>query len=584
DGADEEVTFSFVASGSSGTLAGITSNNEAINWSSDGTTITGVTATSGDTVFELRFDSNGDLIFDLDDQVDHSFGSAGTDDELLANKIDVGQFIVATDFDGDWVTLDGQLLVDVENDVPTIGDVSHAYIANEPGLDLVGIIDIDSGADEPVTADLTANIEGWDGTTTTSVEVEGLFSNSQQVYYYVDPLATNVLHAITDPANPGGSIVFTLTVDPLTDSYELETFAKLDAITDYDFDSSEAGFPNGPKPELVITEDPVTGEHNAYEPADVPSDVDILFSLTSRDSGGAASTVNGSTDGMGIQNNVVNDGEGVLVIDFGLTDSFSGGTADVVAVGEVTLAGRVVGSNEPLIIEYTAFNEFGDAVDLDGNVITDGSPTGTETFAIGENPIITFNTDGGIDAISKVEIEAVQNDFKLTDVDFAISSSEQDIYEEFQVDIVDADGDVATDTIYVEFDGDNVMVGTDGGDVFAGGPEAETIYGEGGDDVIDGGGGDDILIGGDGADEIYGGDGDDTIVADSVTVYGDPDVSGDTVIVEDGDVDIVVGGDGGETSGDVVPDNTGSDPDTFSGIDVDSEDLDNLVPPPTDTP
>gem|GEM_PF-1138006 len=252
-GADEEISFSLVDSSASGTLAGIKSNNENITWSSNGSTITAVTAVTGTTVFEVRFDESGNLIFDLDDQVDHSFGAEGTDGELLASKIDVGQFVKATDFDGDSVNLAGQLLVDVENDVPQAavqpaaiigtvledglnydeGDLSEGNRENGETVD----DDEDAGSSNPADTSNLSNLfeSGADEFLTFGIttdpnvlsELDTLYSQGDQLHYLSNG---TILEANTE-ADGSGRSVFTLEVS--TDgSWKFDLKDQLDHVDD----------------------------------------------------------------------------------------------------------------------------------------------------------------------------------------------------------------------------------------------------------------------------------------------------------------------------------------------------------------
>ena len=600
--ADEELTYSI--SSNLGSLPTLYSGGTALTYGVTGNTLTA--SAGAETIFTFTVDPDGSWTFDLDGQLDHVAGN-GENFELRTgdgseetSSIDLSSIIVATDADGDEVTANtGAFVVNVQDDVPVINQVANAFIANEPGLLLTGLLDVDDGADESVSADLSINIPGWDGTTVKSVD-SGLTSQGQTVYYYVDPADISILLAITDLNDPEGSKVFSLTVEPQSDEYEIETFGKLDAIKEYDFDAGQAGFPNGPKPMLIITQDP-NGHQEAYTPETLPNDPDLqtLFTLTAYN-GNVALNVNGSTDGMGIgHNNVVNEDEGKIVIDFG-----SSGLDGTVAIDDITFSLKHIPDSKATAIQYTAYNEDGDPVDLNGDVIGAGQFTGEVTVPKYESSF-TINEDGSIGTISKVELEAVDENFKLTGVEFVSSSEEFDIHEQFEVAIVDSDGDAVTTTIDVEFDNNNEMTGTDDAEVFVGGPEDETISGEGGDDIIaggagndtiEGGAGDDViygdegndelsggagedqLVGGEGEDSLEGGEDDDTLVGDDVEFIGDP---ADPVIVEDEAPDIIDGGAGNDTAGDQTAGAPAND-DTITTVEINTTDIDTLVPPPDD--
>ncbi|BHH85444.1 retention module-containing protein [Desulforhopalus sp. 52FAK] len=566
-GADEDLTYGFTAI-PPGFATGLKSKTNDVTYSVSGSTLTATAA--GVTVFTFSVDpATGIATFDLDDQLDHE--GLGDAETLAINNL--GQFVTATDADGDSVSFDNLINVVVENDVPEIGTVTDAYIANEAGVTLVGVFEVDEGADESVSADLTSNIEGWDGATTFS-SVSSHLSGGQPVYYYVDPSDKSVLKAVTDPNDPDGSLVFTLAVDPTTDEYNLEMHAPLDSIIEYEFDTSGTSFPGGPKDFLVIAEND-DGTTQAYSPSQtVPASSDVLFTLSSYDASGA-NNVNGSSDGMGIQNNIVNEGEGLLVIDFG-----TAGLDGTVAVGDISFGLKHVPNSSDLTVRYTVFDENGNRLDIDGNIISSGALqqyTGEE-IVLESSEEFTINQTANLGEISRVELEAIDNNFKLTSIDFAVSSTETDVNEEFDVIITDSDGDTDEATISVEFDGDNEMIGTDDADAFVGGVEGENIYGGGGDDIIDGGGGEDQIIGGTGADTIDGGAGSDVIVGDDA-VFGADASSGNSDIVEDGEIDILTGGSDIDTIGDKDGNDTVTDQDVPT--ETIEDDLDNLIPPVT---
>ncbi|MFT5700504.1 MAG: T1SS-143 domain-containing protein [Desulforhopalus sp.] len=565
-GADENLTYGFTDI-PAGFDTGLKSKGSNVTYSVSGNILT---ATAG-TVTVFTFTVNpltGEATFNLDDQLDHT--GAGDSETLAINNL--GQFISATDADGDGVSFDNVVTVVVENDVPEIGVVSDAYIANEAGVSLAGIFEVAEGADESVSADLTSNVDGWDGVTTFS-SVSDHLSGGQPVYYYVDPSDKSVLKAVTDPNDPDGSLVFTLAVDPSSDEYTLDMHAPLDSIIEYGFDTSGTSFPGGPQDYMVIAENE-DGTTQGYDPSEtVPTSSAVLFTLSSYDASGA-NKVNGSADGVGIQNNIVNEGEGLLVIDFGTV-----GLDGTVAVGDISFGVVHNPASSDLTVRYTAYDEAGFKIDTDGNIIDSTASqqyTGEEVVVASSNEF-TINQTGQLGEVSKVELEAVDHNFKLTSVDFAVSSSETDVNEEFDVVITDFDGDTDTATINVEFDGDNEMVGTDAAEVFVGGVEGENIFGGGGDDIIFGGGGEDQLIGGDGIDTINGGEGDDVIVGDDADFDSSEPATSD--IVEDGATDILTGGGGTDTFVDKGSNDTVTDQDVVS--ESISDDLDNLVPPVT---
>jgi hypothetical protein len=489
----------------------------------------------------------------------------------------------------------------VENDVPVINEVSDAFIANEGGLTLVGNIDVTSGADDSTYADLSKNVSGWNGTSITSAATE-LTSGGNTVYYYVDPEQTDVLVATTDSTGQDGSKeVFNLTVDPENGEYAIQTFAPLDSQKEFNFDLTNTSFPGGPTGQYLITD-----ANDAYfDIADVPSSENVVLSFTTKSTQldePDPDLPQGSNIGIGLNDQWIENTESSLVIDFGTPswdpsiDEYE--TPDQLATGGEISIGFDIKSQKTVNIQYTLYDENGDAVGTFDQAFT----------GKGDTLVITE-----YDKVSAVELNTILNPeadpesqgaygaFRVNSVEFSTSSDDTDIVEEFVVDVYDADGDMTSATISVEFDGDNIMGGQDyegalsnvGPDVMVGGAENETF---------DGGAGDDLIIGGDGADIIEGGADNDILVADIVDFDGTDDQGSEPDIQEDGDADEIDGGDGIdiliETDADEIgPNGEPSAPESApienvehiveegEVVDMGGEDIDPLtylIPPPED--
>ncbi len=143
DGPAEGGGFSF--SSNTGGLPALFSNGEPILYDVDGDTLTGfvdrdvpVGELDPDDlpVFTLTLQSNGDYIFTLFEQLDHAAPPAGTAEENIL-EIDFSSVVVATDFDGDSITLDeGDFTVKAIDDVPVIADGTATVAHDEtPGVD-----------------------------------------------------------------------------------------------------------------------------------------------------------------------------------------------------------------------------------------------------------------------------------------------------------------------------------------------------------------------------------------------------------------------------------------------------------------
>lgn len=152
----------------------------------------------------------------------------------------------------------------------------------------------------------------------------------------------------------------------------------------------------------------------------------------------------------------------------------------------------------------------------------------------------------------------------------------------------DIDAGADDDTVYgqegadsiVGGEGDDVLLGGTGDDALQGGDDNDLLFGEQGSDVLEGGDGDDQLVGGEDADSLSGEGGDDILVGDSIS-FDDP-VAGENVVVDDGETDLVLDGGAGTDTADAAGT---EDAGVVQNVEVDpisDDDLDNLVPPPTD--
>jgi T1SS-143 domain-containing protein len=113
---------------------GLTSKGGVINYalSADGSTLTAFVGSDVDTgrvvfKFAITDSQDGDWHFRLFDQIDHQAPDSGADenfdldqDEGVLDALDFGQYIVATDGDGDTVHLDGRLDIEIRDDVPEL--------------------------------------------------------------------------------------------------------------------------------------------------------------------------------------------------------------------------------------------------------------------------------------------------------------------------------------------------------------------------------------------------------------------------------------------------------------------------------
>ncbi|EEF78887.1 retention module-containing protein [Methylophaga thiooxydans] len=204
----------------------LTSQGEALSYSVDGNVLTA--EADGREVFTLTLNENGDFTFALSDQLDHA--DANGENNL---PLDLSSVIVATDADGDAITLESGFVINVTDDVPEqAGWLPEVGIVEEEALpsgnqeldDFITTIDlgpfgtitiavdgwpdtaiatgsladqVNVGADEPATFTLSGDY--------TQLIAQNLTSDDEPLSYAVQG---NTLYAVANQTP-----IFTLTLD-----------------------------------------------------------------------------------------------------------------------------------------------------------------------------------------------------------------------------------------------------------------------------------------------------------------------------------------------------------------------------------
>ncbi|ACF45828.1 von Willebrand factor type A [Prosthecochloris aestuarii DSM 271] len=214
-GADEPLSYSVQTTGL--TALGLKSKEVALTYAASDTNSDGIddtiTATGPDgTVFTLKVETDGSYTFTLADQLDHEAGS-GDDAEL---SIDLSSAVVATDKDGDSVTVDSGFTVTVENDVPENNTATESGAVQEDALPtgnedtpadttvatgtVSGLVNV--GADEPLSYSVQ----------TTGLTALGLKSKEVALTYAASDTNSDGIDDTITATGPDGT-VFTLKVE-----------------------------------------------------------------------------------------------------------------------------------------------------------------------------------------------------------------------------------------------------------------------------------------------------------------------------------------------------------------------------------
>ncbi|MFD2203972.1 DUF5801 repeats-in-toxin domain-containing protein, partial [Kiloniella antarctica] len=174
DGNDEDASGSTVATGSVASLVdfgsdgaaigggfslgsdlsnlpALTSNGLPVTYAVVGDTLTA--STTAGAVFTLKIDANGDYTFTLLDQLDHHPVVSADDIEDFLD-LDLSSVLVATDGDGDSVTIDDGFTIRVQDDVPVALDDALNVTDESAGNVVTGNLlqaGESAGADQPGT-------------------------------------------------------------------------------------------------------------------------------------------------------------------------------------------------------------------------------------------------------------------------------------------------------------------------------------------------------------------------------------------------------------------------------------------------
>ncbi|GAA5186775.1 type I secretion C-terminal target domain-containing protein [Ferrimonas gelatinilytica] len=359
---------------------------------------------------------------------------------------------------------------------------------NEIGYQGVGALDID-GVDQAFSADLSGNIDGWNGSDVTFAD-SGLSTNGYTIFYYVDPANPDVLIAYMDTNETpsaysgadGQQHVFTLTLDAQTGSYSIEVSQTIDKLETISV-AGLIGGAGGNNEEVYVGYDANTGAFDVDNNLDaLAANFSLAFTLSARSADGSKGSVNGNTNGFGVDNAFIDSGE-FLILDY---------ATDVVSAS-ITFSGADT-------ITYYAY-------DAAGNLLGTGTMVSGDTISnLGSISYIELTPTG--------DAKGLNFQFDGTSARTLISTTE-DVTLDLVADVIDSDGDSTRDDFTVNLDApDQQLIGAE---------QDDTLAGQGGDDLLRGGLGADILTGGNGADTFQWLSGDADGSTDRITDFNPDD-------------------------------------------------------------
>ncbi|MEH2570888.1 T1SS-143 domain-containing protein [Bradyrhizobium sp. AZCC 1577] len=254
--------------------SGLTSQGAQVLIVSDGTALHGYVETgaagsgfgNGDReVFTLTVGVDGSYTFTLKDQIDHPSlnGAAGDNSEnALTTALDLSAFVIATDGDGDSITLGaGTFKMEVQDDIPVLTGASIARTVDEDDIltpwsqgtspydggnvdgstteiftgaafvsgTLAGLVSV--GADETGTfgfsSDAIAKLSALGLYSKQSAQGDG--ENGKLLTYVISngPVGSHEIIITGNEPNPNGNPVFSLTLNTETGAYEFRLYDEL---------------------------------------------------------------------------------------------------------------------------------------------------------------------------------------------------------------------------------------------------------------------------------------------------------------------------------------------------------------------
>nr|WP_275660923.1 VCBS domain-containing protein [Vibrio brasiliensis] len=276
------------------------------------------------------------------------------------------------------------------------------------------------GVDEAYSADLSSNVSG-----NASFSDSGITAGGKTLYYFVDPENPETLIAYIDHSDTPGEysesntdqeLVFTLVADPNSDSYQLEVVRPIDSLTEVTIENLEGG-KGGNTASVFVGLDGSGSTFVLNDPSDLTASHELSFTLTSRSDNSSAGTVNGNTNGFGVDNAWVDQGE-TLVVDY----------ASPVAAASFAFTGATT-------IYYIAYAE-------DGSVLGQGNIANGDSISnLGEISYVELSTSSSDS----------HNNFQFTgSTSSVIDSSINDVNLDFDVVVTDSDGDEANGSFKVD--------------------------------------------------------------------------------------------------------------------------------------
>ncbi|MBQ0724256.1 MAG: hypothetical protein KBT51_02520, partial [Cycloclasticus sp.] len=278
------------------------------------------------------------------------------------------------------------------------------------------------------------------------------------------------------------SIVFNVSVDAETGSYEVEFFGIVDeasSTASVDLSSGNSGVSGGSNGAILVLANALDG---------------ITVTATATGHDGGASTVNASGQGMGVAQAAEINGirtrdqdsqsQQSEVLSLKFTDSDTNAAKTLTEIGFVA---DQLGVTETVVVDlYLNGVKVGTTLTFLGENAKGSSNAGDDFFVIKAS-------DAGATTFDEIQFSALSgsNQGESYRIDSLILDTNPDVFDvttSFDVVATDGDGDVVTTSFDLTLDANDVIEGSDGDDVLVGNGGLETLIGGEGDDILTGNG------------------------------------------------------------------------------------------------
>ena len=468
---------------------------------------------------------------------------------------DASVLLTYTVRDADNDSTDGTLTVTIDDDSPTVSFMNSIGSTSAPNQIYEGLWTPSIGADAIEFSSMVYSLE------LDSILINGEGPISSELFTFKSELSgpnTLVYQGISTYDADGatgtatGAVEYTVTLTKAGDSYtysvDFDAAPQQVTVTPNEFSSAVQA--SGPVPTYEISYADTAGGGIVTAVVSVNPTGGMFYTSVSESFSIAfvGSAINASSDGIGIDNNVVSsyydkstnaftaeslrynppgDATAVTLVfkQEGNVGFGNGGSDDVLYItvhGKNVLGGDV---SQDIVLDSRALH--GDSW-VDGASFSAISSTAYDGGNLSSYPIsvsfLNLNVPLGEEwsHIEFVDVTAgfytVNNKIQTTDVKVAFGFETTTVTEltlpvelNFTATIVDADGDTAMDSFKVSSVNGTVYSGTSDADYIVGSDQSDSIAGALGNDILVGGIGNDTLIGGVDSDTLDGGAGTDLI-------------------------------------------------------------------------